>query len=118
LSTGPLDGIDAILERGGDPDDILRAVVEALVEGGCAWAGILFAEGSELMLGPEAGQPTPEERTEVPVLFQGTSVAALAADGCGDRASLEQIAVLIAPYCLVGWDTGGVPWEGAEPSSG
>ena len=113
MSAGALPAINAILERGGDPDDILRAVVDALVEGGCAWAGILFAEGGELMLGPQAGQPAPGARTELPVAFQGTNVAALAADGCDDKASLEQIAILIAPYCLVGWDTGGVPWEAA-----
>jgi len=27
-----------------------------------------------------------------------------------DRAFLERVALLISPYCLVGWDTGGVPW--------
>jgi hypothetical protein len=113
LSAGALHAVNAILERGGEPDDILRAVVEALVEGGCGWSGILFAEGGELMLGPEAGTAVPEARIELPVVFQGTNVAALAADGCDDKASLEQIAILIAPYCLVGWDTGGVPWEGA-----
>ena len=26
-------------------------------------------------------------------------------------AFLERVAVLISPYCLVGWDTGGVPWD-------
>ena len=28
-----------------------------------------------------------------------------------DRQFLERVAVLISPYCLVGWDTGGEPWR-------
>jgi putative methionine-R-sulfoxide reductase with GAF domain len=28
-----------------------------------------------------------------------------------DREFLERVAVLISPYCLVGWDTGGEPWR-------
>ena len=27
-----------------------------------------------------------------------------------DRAFLERVALVISPYCLVGWDTGGEPW--------
>ena len=56
MSAGALEAIDRILNRGGEADDVLRAVVAALVErGGCSWAGILFAEEGELVLGPEAG---------------------------------------------------------------
>jgi L-methionine (R)-S-oxide reductase len=33
-----------------------------------------------------------------------------AAFGEADRAFLERVALLISPYSLVGWDTGGVPW--------
>jgi hypothetical protein len=47
----------------------------------------------------------------VPVLFNSDHVADLVADGCGDPAFLERIAVAISPHCLVGWDTGGVPWD-------
>ena len=28
-----------------------------------------------------------------------------------DTALLERVAVLISPYCLVGWDTGGEAWS-------
>jgi hypothetical protein len=113
VSTGALAAIEALLERGGEADDLLRAVVETLVEAGCAWAGILFNEGGELALGPEAGRPAPEARARQPVLFQGARIAELAVDGCGERLALAPIAGLIAPYCLVGWDTGGLPWEAA-----
>ena len=35
-----------------------------------------------------------------------------AAGRAGDDAMLERVATIIAPYCLVGWDTGGdaEPW--------
>ena len=65
------------------------------------------------LLGPEAGVARPEERTQLPVVYGGDPVAELVADGGADRAFLERVAVLISPYCLVGWDTGGVPWDPA-----
>ena len=34
-----------------------------------------------------------------------------AAFGAEDREFLELVATRISPHCLVGWDTGGVPWE-------
>ena len=104
--------IERALADGGDADDVLRAVVGALVaEGGCDWAGILFVENGELVLGPEAGVQRPEARTQLPVEFQGERVAELVADGCDDDPLLRRVAGLISAYCLVGWDTGGVPWD-------
>jgi hypothetical protein len=115
MSAGALEAVDRILNRGGDADDVLRGVVDVLVErGGCSWAGILFAEDGELVLGPDAGEPQPAARVEVPVEYQGERVAVLVADGCDDGPFLERVAVLISAHCLVGWDTGGVPWDPAS----
>ena len=62
----------------------------------------------------------PSTRSEivVPITYEGRVVgeididsdrpAAFAAD---DREFLERVAELIAPHCLVGWDTGGRPWS-------
>jgi hypothetical protein len=112
MNTGTLDAIDRILNRGEDVDDVLREVVTALVEpGGCSWAGILFSEQGELVLGPQAGEPAPHGRVQIPVVYNGDRVAELVVDGCDDRAFLERVAVLISAHCLVGWDTGGVPWN-------
>ena len=112
MSAGALDAIDRILNRGGEVDDLLREVVDTLVErGGCTWAGILFAEPDELVLGPQAGAPHPETRVQIPVVYRGDRVAELVVDGCDDRAFLERVATLVSVHCLVGWDTGGVPWE-------
>jgi hypothetical protein len=95
-----------------DADELLRrAVAELAARESCVWAGIWFVEEGELVLGPEAGSPQPERRTTVPVLWRGTRVAELAADGTVERAELERVAASIADLCLVGWDTGGELWQ-------
>lgn len=61
----------------------------------------------------------PSTRSEivVPIAYEGRVVGEIdidsdqpAAFGKADRAYLERVAILISPHCLVGWDTGGVPW--------
>jgi hypothetical protein len=95
-----------------DADEQLRqTVAELAAREGCSWAGIYFVEEESLVLGPEAGTPDPERRSAVPVLWRGTRVAELAADGDVAQADLEAIAAGIADLCLVGWDTGGQVWE-------
>jgi hypothetical protein len=106
--------IDRVLGRGGDADDVLREVVLALHErAGYAWAGILFVERDRLVLGPEAGEQSPERRTSVPVSYRGKRVAELAVDGApaDDRSLLEHVAERVSALCLVGWDTGGESWS-------
>ena len=104
--------IEAIVDRGGDADDVLRAVVEALAAR-YGWAGIFFVEEQALVLGPEAGTPNEPARTNVPVRFNGDRIAELGVDNAPgeDRSSLERVAELVAGHCLVGWDTGGEDWE-------
>jgi hypothetical protein len=77
----------------------------------CSWAGVFFVEGDELVLGPHAGEPEPDRRTAVPVVWRDTHVAELAADGDVESAQLEAVAAEISELCLVGWDTGGENWE-------
>jgi len=112
--TDALEAIDRIVGGGGDADDVLYRVVAALHEqGGYVWAGIFFTEDGELVLGPQAGAPAGGPRVRVPVVWQGVRVAELAVDGAPpeDAAFLERVAVLVSGHCLVGWDTGGEPWE-------
>jgi putative methionine-R-sulfoxide reductase with GAF domain len=102
--------VDEVVAAGGEPDDVLRAVVASLVEpGGASWAGIYFAESGELVLGPEAGTPAGNP-VRVPVIYAGTPVAEIAAEGA-DPILLEHVAGLIGEHCLVGWDTGGAAWD-------
>lgn len=112
-TSGSLEAIDRILNRGGDADEILRRVVATLHElAGYAWAGIFFVEDDALVLGPEAGSAEAERRTMVPVIWHGARVAELAVDGPpDDLAFLERVALLVSGHCLVGWDTGGESWE-------
>jgi hypothetical protein len=112
--SGALEAIDRILNRGGDADDVLRAVVSVLHERtSSVWAGVAFFEGDELVLGPSAGTPDEARRLHLPVIFEGAQVALLQVDGAGEDAIefLERVAVLISAYCLVAWDTGGIPWD-------
>ena len=102
--------VEEILERGGEVDDVLRAVVRALHEDGAGWVGIAVVEGDRLDLGPSAGGEPPDDVQRHPVEWQGAKVAELQASG-GEPERLAQVATLIAPYCLVGWDTGGEPWN-------
>ncbi len=95
-----------------DADDLLRdAVAQLAARDDCAWAGVFFVEGDDLVLGPQAGSPEPERRTTVPVVWKDTRVAELAADGSIERSDLEAVASAIADLCLVGWDTDGETWE-------
>jgi hypothetical protein len=111
-TSGALEAIDRILNRGGDADDVLRDVVAALVErGACVWAGIAFVEEGSLVLGPQAGEPGEARRIELEIAFKGDKVGELWADGCDDGALLERVAVLVSAHVLLGWDTGGEGWE-------
>jgi putative methionine-R-sulfoxide reductase with GAF domain len=62
----------------------------------------------------------PSTRSEivVPIAYEGKVVGEIdidsdrpAAFGPEDRTFLERVALLISPYCLVGWDTGGEAWS-------
>jgi hypothetical protein len=101
--------VDEIVAAGGDADDVLRAVVAELVEDGCAWAGIWFAEGGHLELGPEAGIPDEARRLRVPIVFRDERVGELGVDG-GEPGLVERVAAQISPWVLLGWDTGGEAW--------
>ena len=103
--------VEEILAAGGEADEVLRAVVAELVEGGCAWAGIWFTEGESLELGPEAGAPDESRRLRVPIEFRGERVGELGVDGAPEPALVERVAELLSPYVLLGWDTGGDVWD-------
>ena len=110
VSSDALEAIERILDRGGDADEVLREVV-AVLHRDYSWVGISFVEEGELVLGPALGEQTVEP-TRIPISYENNVVAELGviADEI-DRALLERVAVLIAPYCLVGWDTGGEAWS-------
>ena len=96
----------------GDVDDVLRAAVDLLAaEPSISWAGIRFVEDGALVLGPSAGTPDESRRHTAPIVYRGDEVGELAVDGDAAFGLLEQTAAVIAPYVLLGWDTGGEAWE-------
>ncbi len=109
--SGALEAIDRILNRGGDTDDVLRAVLQVLFQL-YAYVGLSFVEGDRLVLGPYLGVRE-EGGDTFSIRFQGTMVAELYVCFPGsdpeEQAFLERVATLISAYCLVAWDTGGVP---------
>lgn len=156
---GALEAVDRIVNRGGEADDVLRAVVEVLHDrfDYYSWVGLYLVEGDDLVLGPWKGPEATEHvripighgicgaaaasgtteivddvaaddrylacfastRSEivVPISYGGKVVGEIDVDSdrpaafdADDRAFLERVALLISPQCLVGWDTGGVPW--------
>jgi L-methionine (R)-S-oxide reductase len=137
---GALEAIEAIVGREEESDDIVRLTVEVLHDRleTYSWVGIYFVEGDELALGPWKGPHATEHvripigqgvcgaaaaRSEivVPVSYDGVVVAEIdvdsdapAAFGAADREFLERVAAAISPYCLVGWDTGGMDWDAPE----
>lgn len=108
-----LEAVERLVEGGSEPDDVLRGVVEALHETLRLPVRIRFLEGGELVSGPSAG-PTPADVEAFPIHFEGAYVANLEVGlplGDDDRPLLERVAAQVAPYALVGWDTGGERWE-------
>ena len=103
---GALAAIDEILNRGGDADEVLREVV-AVLHHEYSWVGISFVEEGELVLGPAKGTQTAEP-IAIPISYENQVVAELGIVAGEldpeDHAFLERVALLISPYCLVGWD--------------
>ena len=112
MSTRALEALDRALNRGEEPDEVLRDTVRILAEEpGLHWAGIAFLEDGTLTVGPEAGVRDEGLRVRVPIAYQGTSVGELWVDGEADPAFLTRVALLISAHVLIGWDTGGEAWE-------
>ena len=109
---GALEAVEQVLDRGGDADDVLREVVAILHERLGRFVRISFLENDRLSPGPAAGDES--ETTSVPIEFEGRRVAELELAGVvsdHDRTLLEGVAMLLSPYALVGWDTGGEEWQ-------
>ena len=112
MSTEVLDKLSSILDRGGEPDDVLREAVRLLADSpGVTWAAIAFLDGGTLVLGPSAGAPDPSTRVITPISFQGSTVGELWTDGDAERKVLEGLADRLAGHVLIGWDTGGEAWD-------
>jgi hypothetical protein len=99
-SSGALEAVERILNRGGDADDVLRQVVDTLHERAAAWVGIAFVEQRRLELGPSAGGTKPADLQRHPVDWKGRTIAELWASAEADSALCARIAVIVSPYCF------------------
>lgn len=112
--TGALEALDRILNRGGDADDVLRAVVAIVHQQLGRAVAISFVEAGGRARGPACGQSAGDDLETFTIVFQGRHVADLEVGGpplaSHDRSFLERVALLASPYALVGWDTGGEAW--------
>jgi hypothetical protein len=109
--------VQAIIDGGEEADNILRAALAAVHAGaGAPWSAIAFVEEGEMAVGPLIGAApaeTPVPALVVPIVYRGETVAALWFGSETERSldpELGRTAALLAPYCLVGWDTGGEEW--------
>ncbi len=109
--------VQEIVDGGEEADDILRASLAALHEAaGTPWSAIAFVEEGRMAIGPLIGsapEGAPEPALAVPIVYRGDTVAALwfaTAPPPAVASELDRVATLLAPYCLVGWDTGGEQW--------
>jgi hypothetical protein len=110
--------VQAIVDGGEEADQILRASLAVVHDGtGAPWSAIAFVEEREMVVGPLLGhapEGTPEPALIVPIVYRGDTVAGLWLGSETERSldpELERVAALLAPYCLVGWDTGGEDWN-------
>jgi hypothetical protein len=112
------DQVQAIVDGGEEADEILRASLAVVHEAaGAPWSAIAFVEEREMAVGPLLGAApggTPVPALVVPISYRGDTVAGLWFGSETPReldADLSGVAAMLAPYCLVGWDTGGEGWE-------
>jgi hypothetical protein len=85
-SSAALDAVERILNRGGDPEEVLRQVVETLQKRTGARVGITL-------------DAAPEDTQTHDIVRDGRRVGTLWAGKNADEALIARVAVLISPYC-------------------
>ena len=99
-AAGVLEAVRQIIDRGGDSEDVLQAIVTTIFDRTDAtWAAVLFNDEGELIVGPHAGVAEPSERRSAPIVFEGAHLGELSVDGLDDQPLIERLASLISPYC-------------------
>jgi hypothetical protein len=84
-SSGALEAVERILNRGGEPEDVLGAVIETL------------RQRTNVNVGVTRETP-PQGAQAHDIVWQGARVATLWADTETDAALFARVAVIVAPY--------------------
>lgn len=94
---GALEAVERILNRGGNADEVLGAVLAALHTRGVASAKLRLAESGRLVdrlsVGGEA------ERIVSPIVHEGAQIGSLEL-AVDDGAFADRLATLISPYVI------------------
>ena len=85
-----LEAVERILNRGGQPEDVLIDVLEALHVRGVGYAAIRFG-GRELAVG------APRDGIESPIVVDGMQTGTFVL-GTDDPTFVARVATLISPY--------------------
>jgi hypothetical protein len=112
-ASGAIEAVERIINREEEADEILRQTARALADRLGVPVAVRFLEEERWVVGPSSGGYV-ERADGEEVRYRGDVVADLAAGAELDadgRAAFSRVAVLISPYCLVGWDIGGEDWE-------
>jgi hypothetical protein len=88
---GALEAVERVLNRGGEPPEVLTAVLEALAARGVTY-GAIRSGGDEVVLGAPGG---PVVSKPIVAGDGGRGTLTLAVD---DEAFVERVATLISPY--------------------
>ena len=91
---GALEAVDRILNRGGAPDDVLRAVADVLHERLFAHVAVVTHE----RVRAEAGAPTGAAGLAAPIAAAGELRATPREPSAADGALLARVALLLSPY--------------------
>ena len=86
---GALEAVERLLNRGGDAEDVLRRVLEALGGGGISFARVQLTWGDALEVGERRASIT------VPIAYEGSEIGSLEL-ATDDRALAERVAMLIS----------------------
>jgi hypothetical protein len=101
--SGALEAVERVLNRGGDPAEVLRATVAILHERLGRFVRISFVADDRLEPGPAAGDEAPV--TAFPIVWEGVRAAELEVSGeleAADRELLGRVATLVSPYVRTG----------------
>jgi hypothetical protein len=90
---GALEAVERILNRGGDAEDVLRGVLEALGARGISFARVQPAGSDGLNAGLTVGEQ--REAVAVPVVYEGLEVGSLEL-ATDDPPFAERVATLIS----------------------
>ena len=86
---GALEAVERIFNRGGDAEDVLRGVLEALGARGISFARVQLTRGDALEVGERRAS------IAVPISYEGSEIGSLEL-ATDDRALAERVAMLIS----------------------